>query len=51
MCLNKEGILRAQYPMTSEQIFVSKYQMYLPTVEELKAELERDVLELGENNK
>ena len=31
----------------SNNLFVSKYQMYLPTEEELKAEIERDVLELG----
>lgn len=28
-------------------LFVSKYQMYLPTEKELRAEIERDVLELG----
>jgi hypothetical protein len=31
----------------SENLFVSKYQLYLPSEEELKAEIERDVLELG----
>ncbi len=31
----------------SNNLFVSKYQMYLPTEEELRAEIERDVLELG----
>ena len=30
----------------SNNLFVSKYQMYLPTEEELRAEIERDVLEL-----
>lgn len=29
------------------EYFVSKYQLYLPTEEELRAEIERDVLELG----
>lgn len=27
-------------------LFVSKYQLYLPMEEELRAEIERDVLEL-----
>jgi len=31
----------------NENLFVSKYQLYLPTEEELKREIERDVLELG----
>ena len=31
----------------SNNLFVSKYQMYLSTKEELRAEIERDVLELG----
>ena len=31
----------------SNNLFVSKYQMYLPTEEELRAEIERDVLEFG----
>ena len=31
----------------NNNLFVSKYQMYLPTEEELRAEIERDVLELG----
>lgn len=33
--------------MQSKNLFVSKYQLYLPTEEELKAEIEKDVLELG----
>lgn len=32
--------------MSVLNLFVSKYQLYLPTEEELKAEIERDVLEL-----
>ena len=31
----------------NDNLFVSKYQMYLPTEEELRSEIERDVLELG----
>ena len=31
----------------SNNLFISKYQMCLPTEEELRAEIERDVLELG----
>jgi len=30
----------------NENLFISKYQLYLPTQEELKAEIERDLLEL-----
>jgi hypothetical protein len=33
----------------SENLFVSKYQLYLLTEEELRAEIERDVWELGIN--
>ena len=33
--------------INDNNLFVSKYQMYLPTEEELRAEIERDVLELG----
>ena len=29
----------------NEKSFVSRYKLYLPTEEELKAEIERDVLE------
>jgi len=32
--------------MNYKKLFVSKYKLYLPTEEELKAEIERDVLEL-----
>ena len=31
----------------NENLFVSKYQLYLPTEKELRAEIGRDVLELG----
>jgi hypothetical protein len=31
----------------SENLFVSKYQLYLPMEEELRAEIEIDVFELG----
>ena len=31
----------------SINLFVSKYQLYLPTEEELRAEIERDVFEIG----
>ena len=43
--LKDEGA-RAWY-MQDKKLFVSKYQMYLPTEEELRAEIERGVLELG----
>jgi hypothetical protein len=31
----------------SINLFVLKYQLYLPTEEELRAEIEKDVFELG----
>jgi len=31
----------------NENLFASKYQLYLPTEEELRAEIEMDVLEIG----
>ncbi len=48
LCADKDNtVVKYSSLKDNEQLFVSKYQMYLPTVEELKAELERDVLELG----
>ena len=45
---DKDEIL-VEYAMgsISNQLFVSKYQMYLPKAEELKAELERLIYEGG----
>jgi hypothetical protein len=36
--------------MNYEKLFISKYKLYLPTEEELRAEIERDVLRLGLKN-
>ena len=48
LCADKDNtVVKYSSLKDNEQLFVSKYQMYLPTVEELKAELERDVQELG----
>jgi len=33
--------------MMREPLFVAKYQLYLLTEEELRVEIERDVLEIG----
>jgi hypothetical protein len=33
--------------MLNKNLFISKYQLYLPTEEEVKAEIEKDILELG----
>jgi hypothetical protein len=33
--------------MPNKNLFISKYQLYLPTEAELKAEIEKDILELG----
>jgi hypothetical protein len=44
---NYERILsKKRLKVKSEVCFVSKYQLYLPTEEELRAEIERDVFEL-----
>jgi len=52
LCADKDNtVVKYSSLKDNEQLFVSKYQMYLPTVEELKAELDKDILELGENNK
>jgi len=32
--------------MNNKKLFLSKYKLYLPTEEELKAEIERDILGL-----
>ena len=40
--LRSELMVRYTLPEGSKQIFASKYKLYLPTEEELKAELERE---------
>ena len=39
-------LTRKSLKVKSENLFVSKYQLYLPTEEELRAEIERDIWEL-----
>ncbi len=47
LCADKDNTVVKYSSIDNEKLFVSKYQLYLPTVEELKAEIEKDVLELG----
>ncbi len=48
LCTDKDNtVVKYSVLNDNENLFVSKYQMYLPSEEELKAEIERDVLELG----
>ncbi len=47
LCTDKDNtVVKYSVLNDNENLFVSKYQLYLPTEEELKAEIERDVLEL-----
>ena len=40
LCADKsEGIVKYTLPEDNDQIFASKYQLYLPSVDELKKEL------------
>jgi len=45
LCSDKDNTV-VKYSSIKDNLFVSKYQMYLPSEEELKAELERDIFEL-----
>ncbi|HFU74694.1 MAG TPA: DUF1016 domain-containing protein [Arcobacter sp.] len=48
LCSDKDNtVIKYSSIKDKENLFVSKYQLYLPTAEELKAELEKDILELG----
>lgn len=48
LCTDKDNtVVKYSVLNENENSFVSKYQLYLPTEEELKREIERDVLELG----
>ena len=48
LCTDKDNtVVKYSVLNDNENLFVSKYQMYLPTEEELKAEIERDVFEIG----
>ena len=47
LCTDKDNtIVKYSSMKDKDNLFVSKYQLYLPTEEELKAEIERDILEL-----
>jgi len=53
LCTDKDHTVVKYSSIDNEKLFVSKYQLYLPTEEELKAEIEKDILELElsvENN-
>ena len=45
LCTAKDNTV-VKYSSIKENLFVSKYQMYLPSEQELKDEIERDILEL-----
>jgi len=48
LCTEKDNtVVKYSVIDDNDNLFVSKYQMYLPTEEELRAEIEKDVLELG----
>ncbi len=48
LCTSKDNTV-VKYSVVNDNtnLFVSKYQLYLPTEEELKAEIEKDIFELG----
>jgi len=48
LCTSKDNTV-VKYSVLNDNanLFVSKYQLYLPTEAELKAEIEKDILELG----
>lgn len=48
LCTDKDNtVVKYSSINENDNLFVSKYQMYLPSEEELKAEIERDIFELG----
>ncbi|MCB4762599.1 MAG: DUF1016 domain-containing protein [Sulfurovum sp.] len=46
LCTDKDNTVVKYSSIDNEKLFVSQYQLYLPTEEELKAEIEKDVREL-----
>jgi predicted nuclease of restriction endonuclease-like (RecB) superfamily len=47
LCTDKDiTVVKYSVLNENENLFVSKYQLYLPTEEELRVEIERDILEL-----
>jgi len=52
LCTDKDNtVVKYSSINENENLFVSKYQLYLPTENELKAEIEKDILELKLGNK
>jgi hypothetical protein len=52
LCTDKdETIVKYSHINSRDNLFVSKYQLYLPTEEELIKEVQRDVLEIELNTK
>ena len=50
LCTQKDNtVVKYSKLKDNEKLFVSKYQMYLPSVQELKDEIEKDILELEMN--
>ena len=48
LCTSKDNtVVKYSVLNDNKNLFVSKYQLYLPTEAELKAEIEKDILELG----
>lgn len=48
LCTDKDNtVVKYSSINDNDNLFVSKYQMYLPTEEELKAEIEKGIFELG----
>jgi len=48
LCTSKDNtVVKYSVLNDNSNLFVSKYQLYLPTEEELKAEIEKDIFELG----
>jgi predicted nuclease of restriction endonuclease-like (RecB) superfamily len=48
LCTSKDNtVVKYSVLNDNSNLFVSKYQLYLPTEAELKAEIEKDILELG----
>jgi len=48
LCTDKDNtVVKYSSINDNENLFVSKYQLYLPSEEELKAEIEKDIFELG----
>ncbi len=51
MLREKETIVKYSVLKDNKQLFASKYKLYLPSEEELKRELETELLQLRLNNR